>query len=132
MRIRKVTPVLVVEAVEPCVEFWTTRLGFELTNSVPEGERLGFAILARDGVELMYQSVDSVAKDVPQILAGGSRSLRAALFFEVEDLDAFERALAGVRPLTPRRKTFYGADELIVSDPAGNIVTFAQFASQPA
>jgi len=27
----------------------------------------------------------------------------------------------------PRRTTFYGADELIVREPGGNVVTFAQF-----
>ena len=31
-------------------------------------------------------------------------------------------------PVVPRRTTFYGADELIVKEPAGNVVTFAQFA----
>ena len=53
------------------------------------------------------------------------------LFIEVEDLDAVERALEGVEPVVPRRKTFYGADELIVREPAGNVVTFAQFAAAP-
>ena len=51
------------------------------------------------------------------------------LFFQVDDLDAIEKALKGIAPVVPRRKTFYGADELIVREPAGNIVTFAQFGS---
>ena len=45
----------------------------------------------------------------------------------MDDLDAVEQALQGVTPVVPRRKTFYGADELIVREPAGNAVTFAQF-----
>ena len=51
------------------------------------------------------------------------------LFIVVDDLDAIARALEGITPVVPRRKTFYGADELIVREPAGNAVTFAQFAS---
>ena len=50
------------------------------------------------------------------------------LFISVEDLDEIERALEGIEPVVPRRTTFYGADELIVKEPAGNVVTFAQFA----
>lgn len=46
---------------------------------------------------------------------------------EVDDLDAVERALDGVEPLVPRRQTFYGTDELIVREPGGNTVTFAEF-----
>ena len=49
------------------------------------------------------------------------------LFIEVDDLNAVEKALKGVQPVVPRRTTFYGADELIVKDPAGNHVTFAEF-----
>jgi hypothetical protein len=42
------------------------------------------------------------------------------------------RALEGVEPVIPRRTTFYGADELIVREPAGNVVTFAQFSAEGA
>lgn len=127
MRLKKATAVLVVDELEPCVEFWTKRLGFEMTSSVPEGDRLGFAILTRDGVELMYQSVASVAQDVPAILDGGAAARRSVLFIEVDDIEGIARALEGVAHLVPRRKTFYGADEIIVTDPAGNVLTFAQF-----
>ena len=128
MNFRKATAVLVVQAVKPCIEFWSTKLGFEVTTTVPEGEAIGFAILARDGVEIMYQSVASVAKDNASILAGG-RNLRTVLFIEVDDLNDVERRLQGITPLFARRKTFYGAEEVCVPDPAGNVVTFAQFSA---
>lgn len=122
---KKLTPVLYVEEIEPVLDFWTRRLGFERTVEVPEGDRLGFVILARDGVELMYQTRASVSADVPPLAAtpmGGS-----LVFIEVDDLDAIADALRGVEPVVPRRTTFYGADELIVREPAGNAVTFAKF-----
>ncbi len=125
MRMKALTPVLYVEEIEPCLPFWTERLGFTVSTQVTEGDRLGFVILERDDVQIMYQTRQSVESDVP-VLAdtpmGG-----ALLFLVVEDLDAVAAGLEGVPPLVPRRKTFYGADELIVREPGGNVVTFAEF-----
>lgn len=122
---KKVTPVLLVEAIEPVLPFWVDRMGFEITNSVPDGDRLGFVMLQKGGVELMYQTRHSVAEDIAPLAdtpLGGTM-----LFVEVDDLDAVEQALAGIEPVVPRRKTFYGAEELIVREPGGHVVNFAQF-----
>jgi uncharacterized glyoxalase superfamily protein PhnB len=122
---KKLTPVLHVEEIEPVLPFWVDRLGFARTAEVPQDDRLGFVILQKGGVEIMYQTRRSVREDIPALAdapLGGS-----FLFIEVEDLDAVEEALSGVPPVIPRRTTFYGADELIVRDPAGNTVTFARF-----
>ena len=122
---KKITPVLMVEEIEPVLPFWVERLGFEKTIEIPHEGRLGFVILVKGGVEIMYQTVDSVRADVPQMAETPPAS--SFLFIEVDDVDAIQAALAGVTPVVPRRKTFYGADELIVRDPAGNAVTFAHF-----
>ncbi|MBI4539165.1 MAG: VOC family protein [Gemmatimonadetes bacterium] len=124
---KKLTPVLYVEEIEPVLSFWIDRLGFRTTVEVPEGERLGFVILQNGAVELMYQTRESVKKDIPPLAdhpAGGTM-----LYIEVDDLDAVERALKGVPLIVPRRTTFYGAQEMIVREPAGNVVAFAQFAA---
>jgi len=122
---KKLTPVLYVEEIEPCLPFWVDRLGFEKIAEVPEGDRLGFVILKKGDVELMYQTRESVQKDMPALVdtpMGG-----ALLFIEVDDLDAVERALEGADVVFPRRTTFYGAQEIGVREPGGNAVTFAQF-----
>lgn len=124
---QKLTPVPMVEEIEPALPFWVDRLGFEKTAEVPHGERLGFVILQKGNVEIMYQTQASVADDVPALADSPMRG--TFLFVQVEDLDAVERALEGITPVVPRRKTFYGADELIVREPAGNVVTFAQFSN---
>ena len=129
MTARKLTPVLIVDRVEPCVEFWTERLGFEKKFEVPHGDRLGFAAVEKGGVEIMYQSRESVAADIAA-LAGDE--YRTALFIEVEDLDAVERALQGVELVQPRRTTFYGMMEVAVREPGGSVVIFAQPVAQPA
>lgn len=67
MKVRKVTPVLFVDEVEPRVEFWVDRLGFEKTIEVPEGDKLGFVALNNGGIEIMYQTFESRPKDIPAL-----------------------------------------------------------------
>lgn len=125
MAMQQLTPVLYVDAIEPCLPFWTERLGFEVTGTVPEGDATGFAMLERDGVEIMYQTRASMENDVPALAdrpVGG-----AFLFLKVDDIDAVEAALEGVEKVIPRRTTFYGATEIGVLEPGGNAVTFAEF-----
>ena len=125
MKFNRLTPVLMVEAIEPCLPFWIDRLGFEKTAEVPHGDSLGFAILNRDNVEVMYQTRQSVQDDIAPLASSPMKG--SFLFIGVEDLNAIEQALSGIEPVVPRRKTFYGADELIVKEPGGNVVTFAEF-----
>ncbi|HEX6927668.1 MAG TPA: VOC family protein [Gammaproteobacteria bacterium] len=122
--LKKLTPVLYVDRVEDQLPFWMDLLGFEKTVEVPHDGALGFAILIRDSVEIMIQSHASVAADVPA-LAG--EKARVPMFFETSNLDDIEERLANVEKVFPRRTTFYGATEIAVRDPAGNVVTFAQF-----
>jgi hypothetical protein len=122
---KKLTPVLLVDSIEPCLSLWVDRLGWTKTAEVPEGDRLGFVILAKDGVELMYQTWESVEHDVghAQTRATGTST---GLFIEVSDLDAVERQLAGLPLVLPRRRTFYGMDEIGVAEAGGHTVVFAQ------
>jgi hypothetical protein len=123
---KKLTPVILVDEIEPCLPFWTERLGFEVTVSVPQDDKIGFVILARDGLEVMYQSRASVASDVPS-LAREPFASRTHLFMEVESLAEFLPRLDGLEVIVPRRKTFYGADEFGVRAPCGTTVVLAQF-----
>jgi uncharacterized glyoxalase superfamily protein PhnB len=124
VKLNKLSPVLVVDAIEPCLPFWVDRLGFAKIAEVPEGNRLGFVILQKDGVEVMYQSRESVRKDIPLLAnaPGGGTNL----YIDVADIGAIERAVKGVEVVVPRRKTFYGADEIGVREPGGNAVIFGQ------
>jgi uncharacterized glyoxalase superfamily protein PhnB len=120
----KLTPVLIVDAIEPCLPFWVDRLGFTVTVTVPHEDRAGFVILTKDGVEVMYQTRASVAADVPATLdPRGGHSV--TLFVEVPDLDAIERALNGAPLIMPRRTTFYGLVEIGVREPGGTAIIFA-------
>lgn len=122
---KKLTPILFVDAIEPCLPFWVDRLGFTKATEVPHGDRLGFVILTRGGIELMYQTWDSAAADVSGA-AQRTTGRSAALYFEVESIDEIERALRGAEIVHPRRKAFYGATEIFAREPGGHVVGFAQ------
>lgn len=122
---KKLSPVIVVDAVEPCLPFWTERLGFETTATVPHEDAVGFAIVAKGGVEVMYQSRASVEADIPA-LADELDGQRTALFIEVEgSLDDVVEAMEGADVVVERRTTFYGMDEIFVRAPCGTVVGFA-------
>ena len=132
--ISKSTPLLVEERIEPVLTFWQ-RLGVSAVTQVPESEepgaRLGFVILAGPGIEVMYQTVTSMATDMVAAStdrgAYQSKSQQGYLFIVVPSLAEIERRLKGERLVMPHRTTFYGAKELGYADPVGNIVTFAEF-----
>ena len=118
--LKKLTPVLIVEAVEPCLAFWE-KVGFTKTLGVVDQGRLGFAILSRGGVEVMLQTRHNLAHDLP-----GAKAGPAIVYLDVVGLDAIESALEGVPVVHPRRLASYGADEIWVRDPSGNVVGFAE------
>lgn len=123
--VKKITTVLAVEAVEPSLDFWTKKLGFECTVTVPHEDTLGFAILVKDNVELMLQSVASILADLGSS-SGEINGRSAALFIEVADLAAVEEGLGSYPIEMPRRTTFYGMHEIGVREPGGHFVIFAQ------
>lgn len=108
MTVKKITSLLFAEEIEPCLNFWVERLRFEKTIDVPEGNKLAFAILQKDGTELMYQTYSSAEKDVsmvsPEVRKGPS-----FLYVEVENLDQIISAMKGAEVIMPVRTTFYGA-----------------------
>lgn len=120
--VKKSTPVLLADRIEPCIAFWG-RLGFEAVTKAPEGDHLAFAILTNGDAEVMYQTRTSVAGDIPTLGATGA----VALFVEVDDLAAVKAATASDPPFMGERTTPYGTREIGVRDPAGHYVVLAQF-----
>jgi uncharacterized glyoxalase superfamily protein PhnB len=123
--VKKITSILFAEELEPCIKFWTERMGFRTTVEVPEGNKIGFAIVERNGVELMYQSFASAAKE-DAATGEAVRKGPSFLYIEVSELDAALAATKGAEIVMPERTTFYHAREFGVKDPAGHYVIFAQ------
>ena len=120
----KIVPVLIVEEIEKSMPFWVDRMGFQKVAEVPEGNRLGFLMLVRDGAELMLQSLASVAKDAPQFAPKGENGA-TSLFIVVEDFADVLNRLTGYAIALEERITFYGMREIGVLEPSGHIVVFA-------
>lgn len=127
---RKLTPIITVEAIEPCLPFWTDALGFDVTVKVPHEDALGFVILQKGDVELMYQTRASIDADLgesgaPDGFGSELAAGRSLLFVEVDAIDPLLPKLDGVEVVIPRRQTFYGMDEIFVRAPCGTVVGFA-------
>ncbi len=123
--LESMTPIVFVDEIEPCLGFWTDRLGFEATVEVPHGDKLGFVILSGHGKEVMYQSWASIADDLPP-LADPPRQSATTLYVKVPDLEAVKAKLGDLELIVPERTTFYGARELWVRAPCGTVVGFAK------
>jgi uncharacterized glyoxalase superfamily protein PhnB len=125
-RIKRLSPILTVEAIEPSLTFWVDRLGFKKTVEVPGEGGLGFVALEREGVEVMLQTKSSILADLPALAAEAGRG-PTLLYLDVRDLDRVELLFEDLVPVVPRRKTFYGATEITFREPGGHLVTFAEF-----
>lgn len=128
--VTRCTPVRIVDAVEPSLEFWTTRFGFKNTGDVPGDDgKLVFAMMDNGAAELMYQTRASVIAEEPEATREARvRELEGdstVLFLQVSDMDAVERAIEGVEVIKPRHDTFYGMTEIYIREPGGGIVGFA-------
>jgi hypothetical protein len=122
MTVLKATPILLAEDVDACTAFWS-RFGLATQVSVPMGGGTGFAILSSGDVELMYQSFASAEADVAGAIEGVRRSI---VYVEVASLDDVLAVIGDAPIVVPERTTPYGAREVFVRDPAGNVIGFSQ------
>src|SRR6202795_3853959 len=82
MNVKKITPVLLVDQIEPILPFWIDRLGFTKAIEVPDGNKLGFVDFQKGSVEVMYQTYASVEKDAPPEMRPAARKGPAYLYLE--------------------------------------------------
>ena len=125
MNVKRITPVLFVNAIEPILPFWVDRLGFAKTIEVPHGDKLGFVALQHGQTEIMYQTFASLSDDMPQILEAAKKG-PTFLYIEVDNLDFVLSALKNSKITQPERTAFYGMREVGYQDPVGHYITFAQ------
>jgi uncharacterized glyoxalase superfamily protein PhnB len=141
MKLSKLTPNLAVADIRQTVQFYRDNLGFELVMAVPvaqdgveqqlsEGKEYVYAMLKKDGVELMIQRSDSFHEDVvlaEQTSVGASVSF----YMEGKGIDAFHAELKskGIQ-VTELKLTWYGIKEFYIKDNNGYILGFAEEAEK--
>lgn len=128
--VKKITPILFANELGPCIQFWTEQMGFQKTIEVPEGDKIAFALVEKNGVELMYQSFSSAEKD-NAATGAAARKGPSFLYIEVADIDAAQAATKGAEIVMPMRTTFYHAKEFGIKDPVGHYLIFAQQGAAP-
>jgi lactoylglutathione lyase len=128
--LKKLTPNLMVEDVAQTLTFYKDVLGFEVVMTLPEAAPFNFAIVSRDGVELMFQSRESLSENVPA-LTGSPIGASQTFYIEVTGInDLYEQIRDKVEIVVDLHTTFYGTQEVYFRDINGYILSFSE-AKQP-
>ena len=124
MALSKLTTLLVVDQIESCLPAWEA-LGYAVTVRVPEAGPAGFVILVGPAGELMLQTRESLAEDLPVV---AERRPSHVLYGDVPSLADAKRALPTATVLVAQRKTPYGATEAWLELEGGAILGLSEHA----
>ena len=136
MEMKKLTPNFAVQDIGKTVAFYRDILGFKLEMAVPE-DKSGFeqelvekkyiyAMMSRDGVEVMFQRADSIGEDVPP-LKGVPIGASTSFYIEVENINALYQEIESKAEVVKEMETaWYGMQEFYIKDCNGYILGFAE------
>jgi lactoylglutathione lyase len=126
LMLKKLTPNLMVEDVRHTLTFYQDILGFNVVMTLPETAPFDFAIVQRDGVELMFQSRQSLSENVPA-LAGSAIGASQTFYIEVAGISQLYQQLRDkVEIVVDLHTTFYGTQEVYFRDINGYILSFSE------
>lgn len=137
MIFNKLTPNFEVKEIREAVLFYQSVLGFSLTAAVPEtqdgvdtelidGKNYAFAMMMRDGVEIMFQRSDSFKHDV-EIATNESIGASVSFYIEITEIKEFYNEIKEKAPtITALKTTWYGVNEFYMKDNSGYILGFAE------
>lgn len=122
-RFDSAAPTFPVADVGATARWYEAELGFTI-DAFPDEEPWSFAMVVRDGVELMLQRVDGYRKpDLRRLRPEGQWDA----YIRMAGLDElFETVRDRVEALTPPTRRPYGETELEVRDPNGYVLVFAE------
>jgi len=124
--LQKLTPNLMVEDVDQTLAFYRETLGFAVLTTLPDAVPFNFAIVEREGVQLMFQSRTSLSENVPA-LAGSPIGASQTFFIEVTGIQQlYEQLRQHVEIVVDLHDTFYGTREFYFRDLNGYILSFAE------
>jgi lactoylglutathione lyase len=124
--LKKLTPNFMVEDVRKTIEFYQEVLAFSVITTVDNEDEIGFAIMQREQVELMFQSRKSLSENVPA-LSGSAIGASQTLYIEVSGIEDLYKALRDkVEIVVDMHSTFYGTREFYFKDINGYILSFSE------
>jgi hypothetical protein len=122
MNLDKLTTLLVVDRIEPCLPSWE-KLGYAVKARVPETGEANFVMLQGKAGELMLQTQRSLADDLPAI---AQKKPAFLLYADVGSLATAKKVLPDAKVIVSERKTFYGAKEAWVELAGGVFLGLAE------
>lgn len=137
MTFNKLTPNFEVQDIKETVNFYESVLGFSLIMAVPEtqdgveqtladGKKYIFAMVAKDKVELMLQESESFNKDLKFAKAlpiGAS----ASFYIEINGVDSlYNDVKEKVSEISELKTAWHGMREFYIKDNNGYILGFAE------
>lgn len=122
MNLKKLTPVLLAEDVQAVINFWA-EFGLSAPMTVPDDDGVMFAIVTNGEIELMYQTKKSARSDNADAVEGIDRAM---IYIEVNSFDEIIDVANKYDIVKPEHMTDYGAREIYIRDPAGNVIGFAE------
>jgi catechol 2,3-dioxygenase-like lactoylglutathione lyase family enzyme len=119
-----VSPFFIVSSIDRTTAFYREKLGFETTFQEPDGNPF-FAVIRRDGVQLLVKSYENVT---PLPNAKRHPSMRWDAFIYAPDPDALATDLIdrGVAFSTPLKDTDDGLRGFELTDPDGYVLFFGR------
>src|SRR5437667_3973599 len=126
MKIKKLTPNLIVRDVAGSLKFYRDVLGLEAAMTVPEQAPYVFAGVSNGAIEIFFNDQKVVAAEDPKLAASIGASL--TLYMEVDGLQAvLDRVKkAGAKISMDVTEQFYGMREFAFEDQDGYTITIAE------
>jgi uncharacterized glyoxalase superfamily protein PhnB len=125
-KLESLSPNVISDSVNASVDFYTKFLGFSLVASVPETGAYNWAMVQRDGVTMMFQSLQSLKEDMPSLKLDKKGSI-GTFFIKMKGIEELYESLKDkVEIALEWRVTFYGMKEFGVKDPDGYYLVFAE------
>ena len=127
IKLKSISNNLMVEDVNETLKYYEA-LGFETKMKSPETGVCHWALVERDGLRLMFQSVSSLKAEFPELHnqeSGGALTL----WIQVDNISAYFAALPDfVEVIRPLGVTSYnGATEFVIQDLNGFILHFSDY-----
>ena len=126
INLESLAPNVIVDDVNKAVEYYASTLGFTLIASVPETGKFNWAMVMRDGLTLMFQSLPSIQEDMPSLKIQSKGSI-GTFYIRMTGVDALYQSIKGKAKIAvDMRTTFYGMKEFVVEDLNGYFLAFAE------
>lgn len=125
--LKKISNNLMVIDVDNTITYYTN-IGFEIIDKFPEKGPAYWAYLQKDGVELFFQSTETLTKEFPE-LENQKQGGALTLWFQVENVfEWYEEIKSKTEVIRPFGITDYnGAQEFVIKDINGFILHFSDF-----